>query len=334
MELEDNDAEKVIRTCSYRRRDFDFITVRTRREVTEPVQSSLQTPFDASPTSGLGDLGCLPEELTTMIIKNLDLLSYFRFRRLNRYARILATEPREYQLVAKYGLEGMRCLFRSRCARICTIVDLSHLLTTPMCSLCGDFGSFLFFLTATRYCYSCLTTSKDIAVMGTTEFARTAQISTAQLSRSFGSTSRTVSGKYCIGKTRDRQSRRPSKLLLAKDAIAAIAPQTVFKENSIGNLLRHQYEREQRFMACTAFPSYDTRTGRMESGVCCKGCQFRFEKTRRGCVRDRDRTFSTAQFLTHFASCAEAQQLWIDSEKGTKDVLDSMFIQYNGYATL
>lgn len=326
MKPEDEHADAVVRVCSYHRIDFDLIMVRSRPNVTEAVQDSLQTTFDIPPQSGLGDLDCLPAELMTMVLKNLDILSYFRFRRVNRYARILSTSPREYQLVAKYGVEGLRALLRSDCARRFTIMDLYRLLTTPSCALCGKFGGFLFLLTATRCCFTCLHSSPSLSVISTTVFARKAGIPTHKLSVSYGSTLRTVSGHYSILGTR---ARRPKKLILKAEAIAALDSQGVLKEYSIGNLLRQDEKYEQRFMGATSFPWYDTSNGKVEYGISCKGCHVPDSTRHRG--YDYGYTFSTAGFLSHFATCVEARDIWAKSKEVTVPVQDSAFILRGGY---
>lgn len=330
MKPEDKYADAILRVCTYRRLDFDLVTVRSRPYVTEVVQDTLQTAFEISPAAGLGDLDYLPEELLIMVIKNLDILTYFRFRRVNRYARILSTVPREYQLVAKYGVEGLRALLRSDCARRFNIMDLYHLLITDTCGLCGNFGGFLFLLTATRCCFTCLQESSKLRVISTTDFARRAGISTHQLNVSYGSTLRTVSGQYSMS---TEGSRRPKKLILKDEAIAALDSQGVLKENSLGFLSSRCEIHEQRLMASTTFPWYDTRTGKAEYGVSCKGCHVR-SLTIRATRGDRDKAFSTAGFLSHFASCVEARDIWAQSKEGTVPVFDSVFIRQGGFLNI
>jgi hypothetical protein len=41
----------------------------------------------------------------------LDTLIHFRFRHVNRRARILASELQEYKRVIKHGMEGFRSMF-------------------------------------------------------------------------------------------------------------------------------------------------------------------------------------------------------------------------------
>ncbi|OBT80682.1 hypothetical protein VF21_00348 [Pseudogymnoascus sp. 05NY08] len=323
MKLEDEHADAVVRICSYRRRSFDQITIIRRPYVTEAVQDSLEAAFHTPPTSGLSIFDYLPKEIMTMVLLNLDVLTFFRFRQVNRYARMLSTTAPEYKLIATYGLEGMRALLRSDCARRFTMMHVYHLLVTDRCALCGHFGGFLFLLTATRCCFKCLENSPKLCLISTTNFARRAGISTSQLSKSYRSTLRTVSGIYSVFKERDR---RPKKLMLKAEAIAALAPQTVFKENSIANLLIPATDnKEQRYMACIAFPAYNRRTGRTDAGVSCRGCHFRAMRRNRSYGYDGE-VFSTTEFLSHFSTCLEARTIWAATNQGMMGVHDSAFI--------
>lgn len=328
MKPEHKDADAVVRTCSYHRLDFGAVMVRSRPYVTEAVQDSLQAAFEIPPSSGLGDMHCLPAELMTMVLENLDILSYFRFRRVNRYARILSTSPREYQLVAKYGVEGLRAMLRSDCARRFTIMDLYRVLTSQSCAQCGKFGGYLFLLTATRCCFPCLQASQNLRVISTTNFANRAGISTYKLSVSYRSTLRTVSGCYSISGAR---AKRPKKLILLSEAIAALDGQGILKKYSIRNPLRgyRDGEYEQRFMAATQFPWYNACTGKAEHGLSCKGCYVRLTTRHRDF--DNHSALSAAEFLVHFATCVEAQDIWAKSQQGTVPVEDSEFIRRGGF---
>ncbi|OBT45728.1 hypothetical protein VE00_03935 [Pseudogymnoascus sp. WSF 3629] len=107
------------------------------------------------------------------------------------------------------------------------------------------------------------------------------------------------------------------------EAIAALDSQGVLKEYSIGNLLGRSEDYEQRFMAATPFPWYDTSTGKIEYGLSCKGCHLRYSKRHRG--HGNDSALSRAEFLSHFETCVEARDIWAESQEGTVPVEDSQF---------
>jgi len=77
------------------------------------------------PTAKLGIFDHLPVELMFLVLHNLDIRSFFHFRQINRRARVLSAGLYEYQLVSKYGLEGLRGLLRAGLAYSFTIIDQS-----------------------------------------------------------------------------------------------------------------------------------------------------------------------------------------------------------------
>lgn len=333
MKPEDNDADAIVRICSYHRLNLDLAMIRSRPYVTEAVRNSLQTAFEISPASEHGGFGCLPEELMRMIYDHLDILSYFRFRRVSRYTRYRLTLPPEYQLVTKYALEGLRGLLRTGCADRFTIPDLHRVLITQNCAICGKFGSFLCLLSATRCCITCLRDSRKLRVVSTTDFARGAGISTHQLKVSYGSTLRTLPGQYL---TLGGRLRRPKKLILKQEAIIALISQNILKNYSSDFLFSRGKTDEQRFMATTTLPWYDTSSDKVEHGINCKGCDaalvnskgFPATRKRGG---DFERAFSTAEFLSHFESCAEARSIWAERKEGTVPVVGSVPPLGGGY---
>ncbi|UZP38708.1 hypothetical protein NXS19_006524 [Fusarium pseudograminearum] len=148
------DAQDIIRVCAYHRYEFDDLLVRT-------PDSKLQAPFlqSASNTpvsSSLGALDRLPKELMVMILQELDIVSYLRFRAVNNRARDLATDTREYSQAVKHGLAGLKTLLRVQTAQLFTMKAFYRALISPSCQFCGKFGTFLFLLKCQRCCFTCL----------------------------------------------------------------------------------------------------------------------------------------------------------------------------------
>lgn len=91
-----------------------------------------------------------------MVLGKLDIHSFFRFRQVNRQARILSNRLYEYGLVSKYGLETLQRLLRADLAPCFTINDLYQALVTDnKCSKCGRFGGLLSLFTLKRYGFGC-----------------------------------------------------------------------------------------------------------------------------------------------------------------------------------
>ncbi|KAH8654849.1 hypothetical protein BGZ61DRAFT_541191 [Ilyonectria robusta] len=89
------DSDTIRDICSYHRSKYYFPLVQNNFG---QVPSALSTSFKA-PTSDLGDLSVLPEEVLAMIALNLDIDSFRHFRQVNRQARFIATAIPQYQQV-------------------------------------------------------------------------------------------------------------------------------------------------------------------------------------------------------------------------------------------
>ncbi len=75
-------------------------------------------------------------------------------------------------------------------------------------------------------------------------------------------------------------------------------------------------------MGSCALPYYDRRTGRVEHGMSCAGCQLALEKDIIGsrgekwALEARDKVYAQDGFLEHFRWCEQAQLLWKSSGEG------------------
>lgn len=325
------DADAIVRVCSYHRRDFDLVVVRSRPHDMQSVQTSLQAAFETSPTAKLGFFDHLPVELTFMVLCHLDIRSFFHFRQLNRRARVLSTGLHEYQLVSKHGLGGLRGLLRAGLAHYFTIVDLYRPLMTDKCSTCGGFGGLLFLFTAERCCFNCLQSSAHYRVLHPSAFAKLAHMSPSRLLRLSGPALQTVPGTYNM---MDTPARRPKYLMLEEKTTQMLLATKVINQDAIRNLRPRREQPEQRLMTATAYPCYSLENARLERGVSCKGCQVRVELLRGDSHwLARDRTFSIQGFLSHFSECVEAQHLWAESEEGTRPAKEPEMTRRGGFLT-
>jgi hypothetical protein len=327
QDVEEQDTDAILRVCSYHRRDFDLVVVRSRPHEMQPVYASLQAPFETQATAQLGILGSLPQELMSLILHLLDLRSLFRFRQVNRQARIVSTSLWAYQLVSKHGLEGLRGFLRAGLAPCFTIYDIYRPLITDRCAVCGEFGGHLFLYTAERCCLKCLESSALYRVLSISTFTKLAHVSSSRLSRLETVCLRTVPGIYNMMET---PARRPKYLILERKATQALVAEGFVTEYAARQLKARGEQPGQRFMAATAYPSCDLENAALERGVSCKGCQIRQEATHNA-WDDRDRAFSSRGFLSHFKRCAEARRPWSQSEGGTRTVDEPEFTRRCGY---
>ncbi|QGI77056.1 hypothetical protein CEK25_003785 [Fusarium fujikuroi] len=258
------DAAAILDVCAYHRRDFDLVLIRSRPHENQVVQESIEKPFTTTPTVNLGALDILPNELLNSILRNLDLLSYFRFRRVNRRSRVLASELQEYKAVVRHGIEGFRGMLRARLATHFTFEDMYRALTTESCSFCAKFGGFLYLPTACRCCFACIENAPELRVISMSALAKLTKLSAKRLSSDIGYTLRTVPGIYSM---EERTARRPALLLAEVEATRRLSDLGLLTSDTTRALEARSEQKNQRFMMSTAYPWYDPTTGQVENGV-------------------------------------------------------------------
>ncbi|KAK7923664.1 hypothetical protein PG985_007735 [Apiospora marii] len=319
LETEEPTEEAILRLCASSQEQLARRLVSSSREETEAVQDSLRTAFSSNPpVASLGDLDRLPREIVAMILPHLDVLSYFRFRQLNRLARQLCTElVKEYQVIVTHGLQGLRGLLCGNLDHRFTILDLYRVLTTRDCVLCGAFGGFMYLPSALRCCYPCITTADELLVLDSAVFYEQAGVSLADAQPILvGSTLRTVPGPYDKSDQQDKpENDRPQYLISAKEALEELAAHGLLHQpTSLSKMASEHQQFSTRSMASTALPWYNPHTSEADDGVCCEGEQGDYEWTEH--ISDRieraklDRSFPTEEFFSHFLGCDAAKSWW------------------------
>lgn len=308
-----SDKEAIVRICSYHRDDFSRLVVHSSPEEMEAVQYSLRVAFSTPPMASLGILEQLPDELIAMIIPQLDIHSYFRFRQLNRRARLVSAEYlKEYTIIAAHGLEGLRGLLRGNLDHRFTIIDLYRTLITRDCLLCGGFGGFLYIPSNTRCCFRCINQAEELSLLSTTMFYKCAGVRASEAKPYLlASTLRTVPGHYA---RMTKPAKRNKYLISVEAALEALAAHEVVCRPNFPPVTysRDDPSVERRRMACTALPWYDPLTAEIERGVNCKGC---LRRDNGGMMRaieraKKERSFSREGFLDHFDNCWRAKDVW------------------------
>ncbi|KAJ4251551.1 hypothetical protein NW762_011541 [Fusarium torreyae] len=331
-------ADAILRACTYHRQEFDRVLVRTPdSKLRAPF---LSTTFDSPIPSDLGVLDRFPEELILLILRELDLVSYLRFRRVNNRARNIATVSREYKAVVNYGLEGLKPLLKTGVGHLFTVSHFYQTLVNPKCKFCGKFAPFLYLITCQRCCFSCLQISDDLRVLSipvSTAFSKLVERSKDELEQAFEPKLRVVYGKYSLEAW--PKVKRP-RYLIQKNRVHDILTslgigQEIASEALGGHIWPWEHQRQNdavhwycyRYMASTTFPWYDLSENQVEAGVSCKGCQFRVEDYARANRRrreppwgynDRDRVYTSEEFFYHFKRCDHAKEVWINSQGGTE----------------
>ncbi|KAG8672462.1 hypothetical protein FPOAC1_005735 [Fusarium poae] len=340
------DVEEIIRVCTYHRYEFDDLLVRT-------PDSKLQAPFlqrtfNTPLSSNLGDLDCLPKEVMVMILVYLDIASYLRFRAVNNRARDLATDNREYNQVVTHGLAGFKTLLRVQAAQLFTIRTYYQALINPECSMCASFGTFMSLATCERFCFTCLEISVDLRVLAIPapkSYCRAVNLSRRDIERVLEPKLRVVYGKYSLVSW--PKVRKPRYLVHVNDVfrkLPLLGPDKSIHYWNMGCLPEHQSHMDvyhhhcYRYMASTAFPWFDPRRNKLESGLSCKGCNFRVERyvaanPHSGSppwgFNDRDRIYAEKGFLQHFKLCEHAKEVW-ESARERQVIPESRFTLEGG----
>ena len=336
--------QDVLRVCSYHRSDFALALNRTRPHKIQAIAPLLQThftkpsPFKHGPPFRLGVLDLLTSELIINILLQLDIVSYLRFRRVNRHARVIATRLHEYKLVSTHGLEGLTAVLRTGLGEYFGIKDLYDPLVTYSCKVCGDFGHFLYLPDCTRCCFSCLTKAPELHMTSVIylydKLAQIVGISRSKLERELRPVLHPVPGKYSLQSYR---SCFTGDYLMQTRQLVTILTSLGASERAITQQVdsRAGWESNQ-FASATAYPWYNAKRAEADRGVSCKGIQLYIERiVPPGRVepederKHRDRVFSRAGFLQHFKTCGLAQDLWARRDNGAAE-RESWFISNGG----
>ncbi|KAF4439537.1 F-box domain Skp2 [Fusarium acutatum] len=192
--MANTDAASILDVCAYHRHDFDLVLIRSRPHENQVVRESIEKPFTTTPTVKLGALDILPNELLNIILRNLDLLSYFWFRHVNRRSRLLASELQEYKVVVRHGIEGFGGMLRTRLATHFTFEDMYRALIDETCSFYKNFGGFLYLPTAARCCFACIENALELRAISMSALSKLTKVSAKRLGLHTEYTLRTVPG--------------------------------------------------------------------------------------------------------------------------------------------
>ncbi|KAI8409172.1 hypothetical protein FOFC_09004 [Fusarium oxysporum] len=274
------------------------------------VRESIESRFAASPGAKLAALDVLPNELLDIILGYLDTFP------------LSPCQPASPDLGKRASrIQVCRQTWHGRLSQHVAA------LTTETCSLCKNFGDFLFLPTATRCCFACIENAPELRVISLVAFKKLTKVKMKWLTYHIGRVVRTVPGLYSMG---EKPARRPG-LLLAEVEVARMLSALCLLTPEANEALEMQNEKKNyRFMVSTAYPWYDPNTGQVHSGVSCKGCQIRLE-TLAVASRDHDGVFSSSGYQSHFETCTEAKALFKKSAGGTRKVVEPQFTRRKGY---
>ncbi|KAK2051999.1 hypothetical protein LY76DRAFT_359444 [Colletotrichum caudatum] len=315
--LREDQGDAIVRAAAYHRKDYcqSAIWFSPREHV--GIRSSIATPFERTSDMGLGSLDRLPLELRHDTLLHLDIRSLFNLRQTNLRSRATVDSLKQYQMVATHGLNLLCALLRTKLATGVSLCEFYDVLCTKTCTLCGKFGGFVSLLTWNRCCFVCLQRAPETQVR--TLAAVRKQLNLAKAQSNQLTSFKTLPGIYSM-----KESVHKSRITVVSlhDAISVSRPQphALPQADSVSSELYQKYN----FMGSCALPYYDRRTGRVEHGISCAGCQLALEKDIIGSRGEkwafevRDMVYAQDDFLEHFRWCEQAQLLWESSDEGNK----------------
>ncbi|KAI8631013.1 hypothetical protein F5Y19DRAFT_427330 [Xylariaceae sp. FL1651] len=305
----------IIQAAAYHRKEFCRFVIWFSPREHIGIRLSITTPFPRTFNTGFGYLGRLPLELWHDVLLHLDMHSLFNFRQTSLISRLTVDSLKQYQMVVSHGLTLFCALLRTRLAIGVSLVDFYDVLCTRDCTFCGEFGEFISLLTWNRCCFTCLQEALEIQMQSLAVVRKQFHLTKAEVDQlsSFKSLPGIYSMKQSVHKYRIT-------LVSVRQVILVSGQQPDALEEVL--LVNSGHNQEFNSMGSCALPYYDRRTGRVEHGISCAGCQLALEKGIIGsrgeewAFKARDKVFAQDGFLEHFRRCEQAQLLWKSSGEG------------------
>ncbi|KAI0425655.1 hypothetical protein F5Y09DRAFT_93644 [Xylaria sp. FL1042] len=313
--FDEEQTDAIVRTAAYHRKDYCLSVIWFSPREHVDIRPSIATPFRRTSNVGLGSLDWLPLELLHDTLFRLDMHSLFKFRQTNLRSRQTVDSLKQYQLVVSHGLNLLCALLRTGLAIGISLLDFYNALCTKACTLCGEFGGFIFLLTWKRCCFKCLKGAPETQVQTLTAVRRQFHLTKVELDqlRSF----RTLPGIYSM-----KESVHKSRIAIVSVHQAILICRRQPHARAQAQPASSERNQKFNFMGSCALPYYDKLTGKVEHGISCAGCQLALEKDIIGtrgekwAFEARDKVYARDGFLEHFRWCEQAQLLWRSSGEG------------------
>ncbi|KAG4262381.1 hypothetical protein FPRO04_13378 [Fusarium proliferatum] len=209
-----------------------------------------------------------PSRYPCVILLQLDIDSFRRFRQVSRRVRYLATALIFYQRVLRHAPDALNALRRKNLSGYVSYSDVYTALMTTKCTFCGQFGDFLFLHTAERCCFQYLRNSPETALVNAARISRRQPWKGLYTDHADAITNTVESMGVRSFKTHNWgyvQKMSKTRGVLAKDALAAYIKVDSTLEELGQGLLKPGWL-HYRLAASIIFPSLNIRTGRVKTG--------------------------------------------------------------------
>ncbi|KAG7448814.1 uncharacterized protein BT62DRAFT_729157 [Guyanagaster necrorhizus] len=298
MALTSDSTNEVLSVLTYSRPDF-------RTEVLDLIPYGISDNYLSPPTRSLGTLGVLPIELFDLIFRSADLRAVASFQLVNKRARIIVRSSIPYKYLLLHSPSALCALTRS--TAYFTVGQLYNVLCSSTCSVCNQFGGFIWLPACKRCCMPCLRESPQLRPITQRESMAALGLRRRALPDDPG-TSHIGLGE------------RPLRNALHQKS----GYRTVGTPSTQQSAVNFTGGSSVQFSSATFLPYLDRSTGTLHYGVSCRGCDCAYQTAmndpdvsyveRMALFRRRDLTYSLDGFLFHLETCSEGKTLWSRSD--------------------
>lgn len=262
-----------------------------------PLQRQIQQP-------SFGNLGKLPPELLCMVFGDLTCNDLEALHSCSTGLGMAVLAFPQYHRLLKHIPNVLAILKETRLARSFTITQLYETFVSPLCTSCGQFGGYVFLLSFTRCCIHCAETElkflpisrdgarKEFGVKGKKIFDSLPQLHTipGNYNSFYGETTYYKRKLALFSRELVQRSRNPEH--------NPSLPRYSQEHVDFNFIQAHQ-----RYMALTTLPCYVPRSGSIEEGLYCAGCNVRAREH----VRDLENldNFCEGKHLSEYSSSEE-----------------------------
>ncbi|KAK0449849.1 uncharacterized protein EV420DRAFT_1564416 [Desarmillaria tabescens] len=248
------------------------------------------------------DLTSLPIELFELIFRSADLRAIASFQRVNKRARIIARSSIPYKYLLLHAPSALCALTRS--TAYFTVGQLYDVLCSSTCSVCDQFGGFIWLPACKRCCVPCLRESPQLRPITQRESMAALGLRRRALPDDPGAS------HIGLGEKPLR------KALHQKSGYRTVGTSTSTHHSTVNFTGGSGVQ----FSSATFLPYLDRSTGTLHYGVSCRGCDCAYQSAmndpevsyveRMALFRRRELTYSLDGFLLHLETCSEGKTLW------------------------
>lgn len=319
----------------------EYRVTRLRRQIDQP---------------SFGNLGKLPPELLCMVFPHLTCADLEALHCCSTGGRIAVLACFQYSALLNHAPKILAILKETGLDRWFTIGQIFETFTSPLCTTCGRFGAYVFLPSFTRCCMLCAETDMKYMPVSRNEARIEFGVKRKKVLDGLPQLSN-IEGYYSSFSGQIKYYTQRLSLISRELAEQVRSPKhrLDFPRQSMRYVGENSVQAHQRYMALTPLPCFIPKSGSIENGVYCSGCDLRAKEhgfckgTHMGeyrtyqkilhhltdglnyscwprgynencfLITEQDRLHDSRHVLSHLQGCAAAQALleakWTRSQK-------------------